>query len=148
MSDNDWKMEAARLPAREIGEATVDLERTAPQWTTTTQDEDGHSRFKLAQIDRRDELGWLDVAIRDSTSSKQVHAAVSVAGCAAVQWRGMRRTKEKHKNTVKYENNKDMGPDTVKPVSYELEGRQGTMRGVLQNIVTNRNKEGWCNTSD
>ena len=34
---------------RKMG-ATVDLERTAPQRTTTTQDENGNSRSKFAQI--------------------------------------------------------------------------------------------------
>ena len=35
---------AQQLRKMERG-ATVDLERAAPQWTTTTKDEDGHSRF-------------------------------------------------------------------------------------------------------
>ena len=72
---------------RKMG-ATVDLERRAPQWTMMTQDEKGHSRSKLAQIDilvilGRDELDWLDVTIRRWTSSQLVHAAASTAGHAA-----------------------------------------------------------------
>ena len=69
--------------------AMVDSERTAPLWTTTTQDENGHFRSKLAQFGIvvttpwRDELEWLDVAIRRSTSSELVHGAASAAGHVA-----------------------------------------------------------------
>ena len=84
---------------------TTDLV-TSP-WTTA-QHEDGHSRFKLAQIGvavttpGRDELERLDVTIRRSPSSKLVHAAASTAGI----------------------NKKEIGLDKFTPVSYELAERR------------------------
>ena len=90
------------------------------------QDENCHSRFELTQIDivvtiiGRDELERLDVAMSRSTSYKLLHATASTAGCAADT--GVRF------NTVKHGNKMEIGPDTVKPVSHELGGRQGTTR--------------------
>ena len=107
---------------------------------TTTDDDDTrrrrHSSFWLAQIvvavtiPGRHELEWLDVAIRRSTSSKLVHAAASVARCAA--------DKGEREKTMRYGNKKETGPDTVKPVRYELAGRHRTQTGgVLQHLATN-----------
>ena len=59
-----------------------------------------------------------------------LRAAPSVAGYAA----GM----GERGKTMKYGNKTEIGSDTVKPVSCELEGRQGAQtREVLQIVVTN-----------
>ena len=103
----------------------VDLERTAPQWpTTTTQDENDHSRFKLAKIDilvtilMRDELAWLDVTTRR-------HAVASIAGHAV--------DKAERQNTMNFGNETEIGPDTVKPVSYNREDARGCRHGEFYN---------------
>ena len=87
-----------------------------------TPDED--SRFKLAQIDivvtiHPGEGGArMDVTIRLSISSNLIHAAAPMAEYAA--------DKEREKQ-MKCGKKTDMGPDTVKLASYELE-RRGTSR--------------------
>ena len=54
-----------------------------------------------------------------------------------LQWRGVRRTLVKGK-TMKYGPKKEIGPDTVKPMSYELKRWWETRtRGVFQNLATN-----------
>ena len=93
-----------------MGGATVDLARTAPQWTTT-QDEHGHSSFKFAKIDIVVTiLGSDELMTRRRSPSSLVHAAAADSG--------------DRETTIKLGNRKDIGSDTVKPVSYTLGGRR------------------------
>ena len=81
-------------------------------------------------IPGRDELQWMDI-IRRPTAAANVEGVATSGGFSALLG-------EKEK-TTKYGNRDEIGPDTVKPISFELGGRPGpqTMT-VLQGLTTQR----------
>ena len=83
----------------------------------------------MPTIPGRDELQWLD--IRRPTAAANVEGVATSGGFSALLG-------EKEK-TTKYGNRDEIGPDTVKSISFELGGRPGpqTMT-VLQGLTTQR----------
>ena len=116
-------------------DATVDLERVAPQWSRKYRDNEGNDKIKTARIDvvatipGSHELQWMDVTIRRPTAQTNVAEAAETGGHAA--WLGERE------KTKKYGNRNEVGPDTAKPISIELGGRMGTQTiGILKSLTT------------
>ena len=79
----------------------------------------GMDKYKAARIDvvatitRGDELQW---------PTANVKQAARAGGYAATSG------ERERENTVKYGNRSEIGPDTVKPISFELGGRTGRRR--------------------
>ena len=116
--------------------ATVDLERVAPQWSTKYKDQEGKEKNRVATIDvvatipRCVELQWMDVTIRRSTDTANVEGAAKNGEYATLQG-------EREQKIRTYGNKNEVGPDTVKPVSFELGGRMGTqMSDALRMLTT------------
>ena len=111
------------------------MERVAPQWSNKYKYKQGADENRVPGIDvvatipRRDELQWLDVTFRRPTAVSNVEFAANFGGFSALQG--------EERKTRKYRNWYEIGPDKVKPISFELGGRPGLQTiNVLRGLTT------------
>ena len=112
--------------------APADMERVAPQWSKQYKDKRGADEYRVARIDvvatipGRDELQWLEVTIRRPTAVAHVEGAARFGGFSA--------TRRERKREILEQD--EIGPDTVKPISFELGRRHGPQTTtVLQGLT-------------
>ena len=118
---------------RRVG-PTPDLERVALHWSKQYEDKRGTDKMRVARIDvvapvpDRDGLQWLDVTVRRPKV---------VANDEGGKLRRLRRHPGRERKKRTYGNRNEIGPDTVKPISFEFGGKPGPPTvNALQGLTT------------
>ena len=109
--------------------ATVDLERVAPQWSKKYKDNEGNDEYRFARIDVvATILGLMSCSGSTSQSGGQRQQRMLRE---AQKTEDSQRFQGEEEKTRKYGNRDEVGPNTAKPVSFELGGRMGTQTIAL-----------------